>query len=97
MTHDIPEVAEETTETTKAAEESRAGSPGVPERATVEADVDAALLGGPRALTVEGLAERAGLTEKQVRSYWQALGLPITEEQEQYDIRKKISKLNDYE
>jgi adenylate cyclase len=51
--------------------------------ASVEADLDAALLGGPRTLTVEGLAERAGLTEKQVRSYWQALGLPITERQEQ--------------
>ncbi|WP_240666160.1 adenylate/guanylate cyclase domain-containing protein [Oerskovia turbata] len=57
------------------------GPPSAP--SPVEADLDEALLGGPRALTVEGLAERAGLTERQVRSYWQALGLPITEQQEQ--------------
>ncbi|WP_246857645.1 adenylate/guanylate cyclase domain-containing protein [Oerskovia sp. KBS0722] len=96
MTHDIPEAADETIETTEAAGESRAdaaalsalagaarpdGPPSAP--SPVEADLDEALLGGPRALTVEGLAERAGLTERQVRSYWQALGLPITEQQEQ--------------
>ncbi|WP_336706328.1 adenylate/guanylate cyclase domain-containing protein [Oerskovia sp. USHLN155] len=100
MTHDIPEAADETIETTEAAGESRperradaaalsalagAARPDSPPSAPspVEADLDEALLGGPRALTVEGLAERAGLTERQVRSYWQALGLPITEQQEQ--------------
>jgi len=98
VTHDIPQTADETFEATEPTEptevaqaraarpQARASSgtePFAPDPTTVEADLDAALLGGPRALTVEGLAERAGLTERQVRSYWQALGLPITEEQEQ--------------
>ncbi|MEK8228432.1 hypothetical protein NKG05_23970 [Oerskovia sp. M15] len=85
MTRDIPEAADETTETTEAAGESRTqgqeppGINGTPwERRTSTRPSWAG-----RVLTVEGLAERAGLSETQVRSYWQALGLPITEEQEQ--------------
>jgi adenylate cyclase len=98
VTQDIPEAAVSTTETTEAAANGRPPKQGLSGLARTdppartrppggasagEVDLDAALLGGPRTLTVEGLAERAGLSEKQVRSYWQALGLPITERQEQ--------------
>jgi adenylate cyclase len=47
-----------------------------------EAALDEALLGGPRRLTVEALAGRAGVDEARVRAYWQALGLPVTETEE---------------
>jgi adenylate cyclase len=50
-------------------------------RAT-EAVLDEALLGGPRALTVDRLARRAGVDEARVRAYWQTLGLPVTEVEE---------------
>ncbi|WP_448059489.1 adenylate/guanylate cyclase domain-containing protein [Cellulomonas hominis] len=40
------------------------------------AELDAALLGGPRTLTLRDLAERSGADLNLVRAYWQTLGLP---------------------
>lgn len=39
--------------------------------------LDAALLGGPRALTLDELAEKTSLSHEFLGTYWQALGLPI--------------------
>lgn len=37
------------------------------------------LLGGPRSLTLSQLAVRAGVSERAVRAFWQALGSPVTD------------------
>ncbi|WP_265520944.1 adenylate/guanylate cyclase domain-containing protein [Oerskovia flava] len=50
-----------------------------PENSETEIHLDEALLGGPRAYTDRDLAERAGVSEADVRSYWRALGLPSTD------------------
>lgn len=39
--------------------------------------LDEALLGGPRTLTLDTLAEQTNLSHDYLRSYWQALGLPV--------------------
>lgn len=39
--------------------------------------LDEALLGGPRRLTLDTLAEQTNLSHTYLRSYWQALGLPV--------------------
>lgn len=44
--------------------------------ATGAAALDAALLGGPRTLTLRDLAERSGVELDLVRLYWRTLGLP---------------------
>lgn len=53
--------------------------PPPPPPAGPGADLDDALLGGPRTLTLAELAARAGVGESAARSYWRALGLPITD------------------
>jgi adenylate cyclase len=40
--------------------------------------LDEALLGGPRSLTLDDLAEKTQLSHDYLRAYWQALGLPIS-------------------
>ncbi|PFG33699.1 adenylate cyclase [Sanguibacter antarcticus] len=43
--------------------------------------LDEALLGGPRRLTLDMLAEQTNLSHAYLRSYWQALGLPVISEE----------------
>jgi len=71
----------ETTAPAAPAGAAEVGAVGAAEAAT-EAVLDEALLGGPRTLTLEHLAQRAGVGEDRLRAYWQALGLPITEDEE---------------
>lgn len=61
--------------TTPSPDGGEGGEPA-PDTEATEAVLDEALLGGPRTLTVERLAERAGVGTDRVRAYWQALGLP---------------------
>ncbi len=70
------------------------GAPTTEAEAT-EAVLDEALLGGPRTLTVERLAERAGVEEDRVRAYWQALGLPLTEGEEHAFTERDAQALAD--
>jgi len=42
------------------------------------AELDETLLGGPRAHSLESMAEQTGLGRDFLRSYWRALGLPVT-------------------
>lgn len=43
--------------------------------------LDEALLGGPRRLTLDVLAEQTNLSHAYLRSYWQALGLPVVSDE----------------
>lgn len=58
-----------------------------------EAALDEALLGGPRTLTVDSLADGAGVDVARVRAYWQALGLPVTENEEHAFTEKDAEAL----
>nr|WP_194719859.1 adenylate/guanylate cyclase domain-containing protein [Cellulosimicrobium arenosum] len=53
------------------------------------------MLGGPRTLTLDGLAERVGVDESRLRAYWQALGLPVTEGEEHAFTEKDARTLAD--
>lgn len=77
MTHPVPGPDRAPSATAAGPEEpGTARIPGPARPGARAAALDAALLGGPRTLTLRDLAERSGVDLDLVRTYWRTLGLP---------------------